>query len=165
MQYIRKIKWLALILFAGFYACDDSSFCLSNQHAVQASFYTLSSGSEADTTLTGVYIWGAGQEDKLIYDSTRVNEMYLPTNLNADSTIFIIKQSVLVNNTVRSDSDFVQFNYKRYLNHVSGECGMTYNLVLDTVYYTTNLIDSVSIDYANVNYGEDAENVKIFIQY
>lgn len=165
MRYIRIVKWLTLIIVAGFYACTDTSFCLSNQHAIQASFYSLSSGSESDTTLRGVYIWGAGRQDSLLYDSTNVNSMFLPSNLHADSTIFIIKQSVLINNTVRSDSDFVQFNYSRHLNHVSGECGMTFNLVLDTVYYTTNLIDSISIGYANVNYGEDAENVKIFIQY
>ncbi|MCU4162453.1 DUF6452 family protein [Carboxylicivirga caseinilyticus] len=165
MQYIRKIKWLILIIAAGFYACDDNNFCLSNQHAIQATFYSLSSGSENDTTLTGIYIWGANREDSLIYDSLNISQLFLPTNLNTDSTIFIIKQSVLVNNQVRSDSDFVQFNYSRHLNHVSSECGMTFNLVLDTIIYTNNIIDSVSIGYANINYGEDAENVKIYIEY
>lgn len=165
MQYIRKIKWFILVVIAGAYACTDDSFCLSNQHAIQMSFYTMSSGTEKDTTLTGLSIWGVNRVDSLIYDSLRVHEMYLPANLNYDSTQFVIKQEKLINEEVISESDTIQFRYTRHLNYVSGDCGMTYNLVLDTIFHSTNIIDSVLISYPNVNYGENLENVKIYIEH
>lgn len=148
----------------GIYACDEDSFCLSNQHAIQASLYSMSSGTASDTTLTSISIWGI-DNDSLLYDSTRVSKMFLPANLNADSTSFIIKQEKLINDEVISQSDTLKFIYTRNLHYVSGECGMTYNLILDTIIHTINIIDSVRISYANVNYSENIENVKIYIEH
>lgn len=165
MQYFGKIKWLILGILIGSYACSDSTVCLSNQQAIQTTFYSVSSGSAEDSTLTGIYVWGYNRTDSLIYDSLNVSEMFLPANLNRDTVIYIIKQETLFNDNVREEYDTLEFHYSRELQYISGECGMTYNLLLNSVLYTTNIIDSVRIDYANVNYGENFENVKIYIEH
>ncbi len=157
------IKWIAIVMLIAVFACNDSSFCLSNQHAIQASFYAATGDTDKDTTLTGIYIWGL-ENDSLFHDSASVHEMYLTANLNYDSTQFIIREEKLVGDNVIGENDTLQFLYKRDLQYVSGDCGMAFNLILDTVIYTTNIIDSVRISYANVNYGENIENVKIYIE-
>lgn len=163
MRINQYIKWIAITLLIAVYACNDSSFCLSNQHAVQASFYAASSDGDKDTTLTGISVWGL-ENDSLLHDSTSVADMYLPSNLNFDSTQFIILEEKLIGETILQQYDTLIFKYQRELEYVSGDCGMAFNLVLDTVIYTTNNIDSVRISYANVNYGENLENVKIYIE-
>ncbi len=92
MRHFGKFTWLLLGLIAGIYACSDSSLCLSNQQAIQATFYSVSDGTESDSTLTGIHIWGYERNDSLIYDSLNVSEMYLPGDLNRDTATFIIKQ-------------------------------------------------------------------------
>jgi hypothetical protein len=163
MRINQHIKWIAAALLVALYACNDSSFCLSNQHAIQASFYASANNKDKDTTLYGISVWGF-ENDSLLHDSTAVNEMYLPSNLNHDSTQFIILEEKIIGETIIRDYDTLLFIYQRELEYVSGDCGMAFNLVLDTIIYTTNIIDSVRISYANVNYGENLENVKIYIE-
>ncbi len=145
-------------------ACDESSLCLSGQNAIQSGLYSGASGVEKDTTLNGFYLWGyddlSDVDLPLLIDSASVKNMYMPTNLDRDSTVFILREK-----TVASDlTDTILFVYSRELNYVSGDCGFSYNLNLDTVIYSINFIDSVVISYPSVLYNENLENVKIFIE-
>lgn len=163
-----KIKLLGQAILASviffLVACDDSGLCLSGQNAIQAGLYSATSGEAKDTTLNGVYLWGYDDVTEmdlaLLMDSARVGKMYMPTNIQRDSTMFILREK-----TVASDlKDTILFIYQRELNYVSGDCGFTYNLHLDTVIHTINIIDSVVISYPSVLYNENLENVKIFIE-
>lgn len=163
-----KIKILGHAIFATIIfflaACDDSSLCLSGQNAIQAGLYSATSGEAKDTTLNGVYLWGYDEVNEmdlaLLIDSAKVGKMYMPANIERDSTMFILREK-----TVASDlKDTLLFIYQRELNYVSGDCGFTYDLHLDTVIHTINFIDSVVISYPSVLYNENLENVKIFIE-
>ncbi|MCG8582201.1 MAG: DUF6452 family protein [Bacteroidales bacterium] len=146
-------------------SCDESDLCLSGQNAIQTGLYSAASGVETDTTLTGIYLWGlepgTGIEKELLYDSTRVSEpLYMPTDLHRDTSTFVLREK-----TIASDiQDTLVFIYERQLNYVSGDCGFSYNLELDTVISTLNFIDSVVISYPSVLYNENLENVKIYIE-
>lgn len=163
MRLIRIIQWSILLVFAVLYSCSNSSFCLSNQHAVQASFLAAQVDSENDTTLSGITVHGLNN-DSLLHDSAKIKQLYLPMDLNRDSTEFIIIEEVKVGDIIDVNKDTLLFVYNKNLQYVSGDCGMTFNLVLDTIIYTTNIVDSVRISYPNVNYGENLENVKIYIE-
>ncbi len=152
---------VALLLLV---ACDESSLCLSGQNAIQSGFYSGVSGEAKDTTLTGVYLWGyddqMDSDMPLLIDSARVQKMYMPTNIERDSTVFILREHAVANDL----KDTILFVYTRELNYVSGDCGFTYNLHIDTVIHTINIIDSIVVSYPSVLYNENLENVKIFIE-
>ncbi|MCU4174143.1 DUF6452 family protein [Carboxylicivirga sp. N1Y90] len=163
MRLIRIVQWSIIFAFAAIYSCSNSSICLSNQHAVQTSFMAAHVDSENDTTLNGITVHGLNN-DSLLHDSASVQEMYLPMDLNRDTTEFIIQEELKVGEAIITTKDTLVFVYDKDLQYVSGDCGMTFNLILDTVIYTTNIVDSVRISYPNVNYGENLENVKIYIE-
>jgi hypothetical protein len=164
-----KIKLIGLILFTiiglAVVSCDESDLCLSGQNAIQTGLYSAASGVESDTSLNGIYLWGLepGTDiaKELLYDSaTNVSNMYMPTDLHIDTTTFVFREK-----TAPSDlQDTITFVYERQLNYVSGDCGFSYNLELDTVIHTINIIDSVVISYSSVLYNETLENVKIYIE-
>ncbi|MBS2209791.1 hypothetical protein KEM09_00140 [Carboxylicivirga mesophila] len=145
-------------------ACDESSLCLSGQNAIQAGLYSGASGEAKDTTLNGVYLWGYDEINDanlpLLIDSARVQKMYMPTNIERDTTSFVFREQTIASDIV----DTIMFVYTRELNYVSGDCGFTYNLHIDTVIHTINIIDSVVVSYPSVLYNENLENVKIFIE-
>ncbi len=157
----QAIMAVALVLLV---ACDESSLCLSGQNAIQSGLYSGVSGEAKDTTLTGVYLWGYDDREASdlpsLIDSARVQKMYMTTNIDRDSTVFILRE-----HTIASDlRDTILFIYSRELNYVSGDCGFTYDLHIDTVIHTINFIDSVVVSYPSVLYNENLENVKIFIE-
>jgi len=146
-------------------ACDNSSLCLSGQNAIQSGLYSASSDEDKDTTLSGFYMWGIEHPtDSILLDSVKVSKLYMPTDLNRDSTEFVIREEKLVLGEVKGVNDTIQFIFKKNLEYVSGDCGFTYNLEIDTVIHTYNLIDSVVISYSSVVYSENIENVKIYIE-
>ena len=143
--------------------CDQSNLCISGQSSIQAGLYSPSEPEGRDTTLTGITLWGLNN-DSILADSTRVNKLFLPADLNSDSCTFVMREDKLVGETVISYSDTLLFVYSRDLNYISGDCGFSYDIELDTVIHTNNIIDSVIIDNASVLYNENFENVKIFIE-
>jgi len=146
-------------------ACDSSSLCLSGQNAIESGLYSASSGTDRDTSLNGFHMWGLNHPtDSLLLDSVRASKLYMPTDLNRDSTEFVIREEKLVLGEVKGINDTLLFIYQRNLEYVSGDCGFTYNIELDTVIYTNNLIDSVVVIYPSVSYSENIENVKIYIE-
>jgi len=153
---------VVLILSA---ACNNSSMCLSDQSAIQAGLYSGSSGKDKDTTLTHFFMWGLNNPgDSVLLTNVNASKLYMPSNINRDSTEFIIRQERLVSGEVKGVNDTLLFIYSRQLEYVSGDCGFTYNLELDTILHTFHLIDSVRISYSSVIYNENIENVKIYIE-
>jgi len=147
--------FLALILTVIFGRCDEmGDICLSNQNAVQAGLYSAYSLSDKDTVLTDLYVQGVGH-DSLLYDSVAMNKLFLPLSMHSDTTAFRIKVKTLL--------DTVWFVYKRDLSYISGSCGLSVSIELDTIWFTGRFIDSVAIDYPFVEYNENIENVKIYI--
>jgi hypothetical protein len=152
---MKKIAYIiiAVIVSILFTKCDEmGDICLSNQNAAQAGLY--SSYTDADTILRELYVHGLGN-DSLLYDSVAINKLFLPLSMHSDTTAFRIM--------VRRLIDTIWFTYKRDLSYVSGDCGFTVSIELDTIWFTRRFIDSVAIDYPFIEYNESIENVKIYI--
>ncbi|TLX76868.1 hypothetical protein E9993_04045 [Labilibacter sediminis] len=152
-----RILFFSLIFIAVVYACtsDDSDFCLSNQQSVQSGFYSSSYSTDRDTTVSDVVIYSTGI-DSITYDTATVSKTFLPLSMHNDTSEYIIEINKL--------KDTVSFVHTKELNFVSGECGFIFTFELDTILYSDNqIIDSVAIDYPSIVYGENIENVKIYL--
>jgi len=139
------------------YACGDETndFCLSNQQSVQSGFYSPYHTTDVDSTVSGVTIWST-DIDSLTYDSATVNKTFLPLSMMNDSSQFIIE--------INKSKDTITFVHSKELSFVSGECGFIFRFEIDTILYSDNsFIDSVVIDYPSIVYGENIENVKIYL--
>ena len=152
-----KILFFSLICLAITYACtsDDSDFCLSNQQSVQSGFFSSYYTTDTDTTVSDVIIYSTGI-DSIPYDTATVKKMFLPLSMLNDTSQYIIEINKL--------RDTLSFVHTKELNFVSGECGFVFTFELDTILYTEkSFIDSVAIDYSSIVYGENIENVKIYL--
>lgn len=143
---------VALVLAIG---CSVDDACLSYQHNVQTGFYSSKSVKQNDTTLTDVSIWGLGREDSALYRVASAGKLFLNLNLNKGETGYVIRTRTL--------QDTMYFWYSKEPVTISGSCGITFDVHIDSMAYSNTFIDSVSIVYPNLRYKENFENVKIFI--
>ena len=144
-----------ILLVMALKSCTSDDVCLSYQHNVQTGFYSARSVTHADTTLSDVVIYGIGRADSALYNVSSINKLFLNLNLNQDYTGYVIHTKTLI--------DTIMFWYRKELTPISGTCGVTFSLTIDSVGYTNTFIDSVSIIYPYLQYKENAENVEIFI--
>jgi len=134
--------------------CESEEACLSNQNAVQAGLFSAWWDQDIDTTLTEVSMTGLNMQDS-IYRNQTVSELFLPLNYYSDTTSFVISTKTL--------KDTIHFIYEKELDFISGECGYIFSFDLDTVIHSNAFIDSVSVIYPAVQYGETLENIKLYI--
>jgi hypothetical protein len=134
--------------------CENDEACLSNQNAVQASLLSAWWEEDNDTTLTEVSVTGLNMEDS-IYRNQTISGLFLPLNYHTDTTSFVI--------SVKTLKDTIHFIYEKELDFISGECGYIFSFDLDTVIHSNAFIDSVSVIYPTVQYGETLENIKLYI--
>ena len=149
-----KYTFLISILLLTAIACSDDEACLSNQHSVQAQLLSAWWDTDVDTTLTEVTVIGLGQEDS-VYNNESVSELFLPLNFDTDTTVFVI--------TVKTLKDTLRLVAQRELDFISRDCGYIFTFNLDTVIHTKTFIDSVSIIYPKIKYGETTENIQLYI--
>lgn len=142
----------SLLIPAG---CNQDDLCLSNQHALQTGFYSAFSTTLKDTVLKDATVYGLGLDDVPLYNKQEVVKMYLPLSFEGDETVFVLNSSSLF--------DTIWVVHSKELKFISRECGFTFDYKIDTVRYTKSFVDSVALFYPYVKYGENVENVKIFL--
>ncbi len=136
-------------------SCTQDQICLSNQHALQAGFYSAWTESDKDSLLIDASVFGIGDGIDSIYKNEIVTKMFLPLSFDRDTTGFVIKNHNLV--------DTIWFKHSKEIKFISRDCGFTFNFTIDTTWFTNIFIDSVAIGHPLVNYGEDIENIKIYL--
>ncbi|NLA25522.1 MAG: hypothetical protein GX879_11210 [Bacteroidales bacterium] len=146
------ISFLTIIVLIA--SCTPESICLSNQNAMQASFYSAYGKGLKDTILVNLSIIGLDMSDS-IYSKENVQKMFLPLSFNSDSTAFLFE-----NNTLK---DTLWVAHQKELNYISRKCGYSFNFKIDTVWFSNTFIDSAFVDIRTVRYNENIENVKIFV--
>ncbi|MGQ1889428.1 DUF6452 family protein [Thermophagus sp. OGC60D27] len=153
MKFVNYL-FFALIILLAVVACNDDEACLSNQHSVQANLLSAWWAEDTDTTLTEVSIIGLNMADS-IYKNESLSDLFLPLSFQSDTSSFIISSKTL--------KDTLHIISTKELDFISGECGYIFTFDLDTVIHTNAFIDSVSIIYPKVKYGETTENIKLYI--
>ena len=153
MKNIIRIT-LALILLGVVVRCETDEACLSNQHAVQATLLSAWWEEDTDTTLSDVSVIGLDMSDS-IYNEESLSDLFLPLRFDTDTTSFIISNKTL--------KDTLHIVSAKELDFISGECGYIFSFEIDTIMHSSAFIDSVSIIYPNIKYGETTENIKLYI--
>lgn len=154
MMKFGKLIFAIFFVLTITWGCDNDEACLSNQNAVQARFLSAWSQTEKDSTLSDVSLTGLGREDS-IYRNQQLNELFMPLNFESDTTSFVVSAQTL--------RDTLHLVHKSELDFISGECGHIFNFNIDTILHTNAFIDSVSIVYPEVKYGESTNNIQLFI--
>lgn len=151
------IVWVVSLMWV-VWACNTQDICLSNQHAAQiklVSLYTSTATADKDTTMK-VSACGIGRTDS-VYRSESLSKLFLPLKFDGDpdTSSFILK--------LNTTFDTIYMVHRKELDFVSGDCGYVFKFEIDTVWFTRNTLDSISITYPIVKYGEDATNIKLFV--
>lgn len=136
------------------WACQGEEACLSNQNAVQVGLYSAWSEEDKDSTLSNVSLVGLERTDS-IYQGESVSELFMPLDYESDTTTFVLSAQTL--------RDTLSFVYSSELDFISGDCGYIFSFELDTILHTQAFVDSASVSYPFVKYGESQENIKLYI--
>jgi hypothetical protein len=146
--------FLTLVILLIPYGCVQDNFCLSNQHALQTGFYSAYSATQKDSTLPEATVYGLNN-DSILINKKDAGKMFLPLTFDGDTTIFILETNTL--------ADTLWVIHSKESQFISRECGYSWNFKLDTVIHTNAFIDSVAVFNRHVKYGENSENVKIYL--
>lgn len=151
----RYLIYSMLTILTILSGCTEDNFCLSNQHAMQTGFYVSNSRVQKDTVLNRAVVFGL-ENDSILYQNAKVSKLFLPLSFDGTSTVFVLNDSVF--------SETIYIYHTKTLNYISRECGFIYDFKIDSISHTNVFIDSVEIFYPYVKYGENLENVKIYIR-
>jgi len=146
---------LLFLLSAG---CATQDICDNdNQSYLVARFLTSVNGEDADTTLTGLTVYGIRDTapDGLLYDSMTVKQILLPLDPNREESVF-----VLVKET-RRDTLTVKYSSEAYL--ISYNCGFAARFDLRSPEHTGNLIRDVEIFNSQVDAETETNETHIHI--
>ncbi|PWD99672.1 DUF6452 family protein [Marinilabilia rubra] len=134
--------------------CENEEACLSNQHSVQAGFFSAWSQTDKDSTLNEVSLFGLEREDS-IYTRESLSELFIPLDFERDTVSFAV--------VARTMKDTLRIAYQKELDFISRDCGYIFSFQIDTVWHSNAFIDSVAIEYTDIKYGETVENIKLYI--
>ncbi|WP_025006664.1 DUF6452 family protein [Marinilabilia salmonicolor] len=155
MKFLSGLSALCLIVLLLSPGCEGEEACLSNQHAVQARLYSAWSSSDKDSVLENVSLIGMDMDDS-IYREQKLSELFMPLNFDNDTSVFVLGVSETLKDTL-------SVVYSKELDFISRDCGYIFTFELDTILHSRSFIDSVSIAYPTVKYGESTANIKLYI--
>ena len=143
---------VVLVAFA-VVSCESDSPCSENVVSrVNAGLYTLVEGEEVTLTVDTLTMYGISRHDSVLSGSN-VSIFNFPLSMHAESSSFIMTADTL--------TDTLELFYTTRLVLISTQCGFTTNFDIQSLNFTENFIDSISIVKSNVDL-TDEENLKIF---
>ena len=151
-------------MLGGVVAGCSTSECYDNQNSLPlAGFYTSGINPQA-ISLDSISIIGVGAPgDSILQDSVRsISEVYLPFRIDEPSTTYEIFYLGGLAGYYRI-FDAITFNYDIIPMFVSTACGTVYYYKMNSIDYTTNLIDSVTCP-SGVITNANVENLKIYFR-
>ena len=149
-------KTIAFLFVAGFLilltSCLDVECIQETKAYMKVSFYSYETKTVASPDSVSLY--GANNDIK-IYDNQKKITLpaLIPLKDSDNESKFIIK--------INGTEDTIQFVHSSFLHFISKECGYSMWHAIDTVYFTTNEIDSISLTNKEITL-RNAVNVAIF---
>ncbi|MGH2644865.1 MAG: DUF6452 family protein [Chitinophagaceae bacterium] len=138
-------------------SCENYKDCNAPvQTALGIGFYQMVNGTQQDSTLPALTMFGIGRADTPLSDKSPSSTIYIPLNQNMDTSAFFIQPD---SSSVIGDTVIVK--YKRSLQFVSSGCGFTTFYNIDTVYSTNHFIDSIALTTKSI-VTTNAINVQIY---
>jgi len=148
---------LLITVIAAAVSCEDYKDCNSPvETSLGVGFYQLINGTEEDSTLPALTMFGIGREDSLLADTLPAASMYVPLNQNLDTARFFLQPDSTLTN-----GDTLTVMYKRSLQFVSSGCGFTTYYDIDSVACTAHYVDSIVLATKKI-VTTNAINVKLY---
>lgn len=144
-------------------SCSTSE-CYDNQNSLPlAGFYSSEEVPQA-ISLDSISIVGIGAPgDSILQDSVRsLSEVYLPFRIDQNTTTY----QILYLGGVLGELgifDIIEFDYEIKPMFVSTACGTVYYYKMNSINYTTNIIDSVTCPEGTIT-NANIENLKIYFR-
>jgi predicted nucleic-acid-binding Zn-ribbon protein len=143
---------LLFIIMVHLLSCSTGACFDETEARVKAGFYSKATGlADAPDSIS---LFGVNMDTLTIYDKY-VNPKTVEFPLYAESTE--CKLVLRINGM----NDTVTFTYNSYTALLSKECGYTFFFNLDTVIYSKNIIDSISVTKKSITTFNE-ENMRIF---
>ena len=135
-------------------ACENEVACSEDTVSrVNAGFYTLAGGKEANFTPGQLDLHGILRPDSVILYSN-VSKIEFPLSMHDTVSFFVMTADTL--------TDTLEFRYANQIELISWECGFTNHFEIHSVIFSENFIDSIAIINPIAD-PSDEENLKIFI--
>ncbi len=143
---------LLLMLFIMSVSCSSNTCFDETEAKSKATFYSME--TKISATPDSVSLYGVGLDSVKIYKkAVSPTTIEFPLYYDSASCKFVIR--------INGVYDTMEYRYSGELHLLSKECGYSYFFNIDTVTYTKNIIDSVSILKKTVT-TSDEENIRIF---
>jgi len=143
---------VSLVITAYFVSCTAGSCFEETEAKSKASFYSMATKKAQPPD--SISLFGFGMDTLLIYDKA-LSQKSAAFPLFAADTVrrFILR--------INGINDTMEYRYSSSVHLISRECGYTYFFSLDTVIFSRNIIDSVSIIKKTATTANE-ENIRIF---
>lgn len=157
-----KISNIVIVVCCILLLCGcGASGCYENRNSIpRVALYAYNSPTQT-IVADSITIYGVGQKsDSLLIECARVSSFTLPFRNDADTTSYVIRYDAkrLAANHI---TDTLTFAYRRYPYFISAECGVTFNYLIDTLIYTSHLLDSAALQVDEVT-NNDIETLRLY---
>lgn len=154
----RTLRYIVLIsVILGIASCEDYKDCNAPvETSCGIGFYQILNGTEEDTTLPALTMFGIGREDSLLADTLPAASIAVPLDQHLDTTRFFLQPD-----STLSNGDTLTVIYTRTLHFVSSGCGFTTFYDIDTAFSTHHYVDSMAIPTKKI-VTTNATNVKLY---
>ena len=152
-KFYHFILFCILPLTSLYLASCSTGSCLEETEArVKATFYSM----ETNKALApdSVSLYGINMDTLKIYDkSEKLKSVEFPLYAAETDRKLVLR--------INGVNDTIEFSYNSYTALLSKECGYTFFYNLDTVFYSGNIIKSISIVKNSITTFNE-ENMRIF---
>lgn len=150
MKKLMKLPFLAVIVIA--FSCSEGACFEETEAYLKGSFYRRPPLKlTAPDSLT---LYGSDRPGQTIYKrKSGVQPALIPLNSAAETSEFVMK--------INGISDTLEVRYTTFPALISKECGYTFFHDIDTIIYSTHIIDSIKISKSRIT-NLDEENIRIY---
>lgn len=152
-----------LLMMSLLFACSKSSTCLTPKVVgLRGGFYYRDSATlYRDTILTNANLF-FGSAQQYFANLKRTSKYHFSLSQSADSVIFYFQSDSLSFEPETIDS--VTIHYLREPHFISTACGYETYFSITGIHYSTNVIDTILISFADITNDVNKEHLKIAIK-
>lgn len=162
-SYLKFLRALLLLGFAGFCSCTQENICLTPTLInMRGGFYRAdTSNALLDSLQENAFIL-FGRDTLYIQVLKKSANFAFPLSQKSDSiTFYFVADS---SNIVPNKIDTISLFYQRELQFISAACGFQTFYKINQVQYSKQVIDSIAMAGSTVNTDLNAEHLKIILK-
>jgi hypothetical protein len=146
------VHLLRLLIALSLVSCTAGTCFDETESRSKAGFYTME--KKVAAAPDSLWLFGVGKDTNFIYkNSHNIKKAEFPLNVQDTVSRFVVR--------INDVYDTMVYKYSSNIHLISKDCGYTYYFTLDSISYTKNNIDSVSVVKKTVTTLNE-ENIRIY---